>query len=260
MSAPITVEQVAIRLNNFPHDTYLYLGGFMRSVAWAAGTLVLLEILTNFNKYRLRLLPWVASMLATVVTVSTWGRGVLLTNSRASLGDMFFPILMGIAEFCLFAVLSPQRILGDQDDTDNGAKLWHYWFFAQAIHALLAAFLVLNRIYHTDPVNDFDKTLQPLATEYMEWMRGDVIGASIGTVMFTGLGVLTVYLMRRSQKSPDRRRLFNAICAGLVLIPIFIYSMVIYQANQQRQRTDEYVFSHLPPPPVVDTSKGKSQP
>jgi hypothetical protein len=222
MSAPITVEQVAIRLNNFPHDNYLYLGGFMRSVAWAAGTLVLLEILTNFRDYKLRLLPWIASMLATVVTVTTWGRGVLLTNSRASLGDIFFPILMGIAEFCLFAILSPRRIVDQDDDADNGVQLWHYWFFAQAAHALLAVLLVLNRIYHTDPINDFDKTLQPLATKYMEWMRGDVIGASIGTVLFTGLGFLTIYLMRRAKKSPDSRRLFNAICAGLILIPIFI--------------------------------------
>jgi hypothetical protein len=249
MSSPITVQEVAVRLGTFPHDNYLYIGGIMRSVAWAAGTIVLLKILLNFKKYGLRLLPWIASLLATVVTVTTWGRGVLLTNSRASLGDVFLPILMGITEFCLFAILFPRQDLDDReddaDDGDNKVKPWHFWFFAQATHALLAVLLVLNRIYNTDPVSDFDKTLQPLATEYMQWMRGDVIGASIGTVVFTLLGLLTIYFVRRSQKFPERRRRYRVIGAGLVLFPIFIYSMVIYQADKQRQRTDEFVFSHL---------------
>lgn len=109
MSSTLTVDDIANRLTNFPHDRYLYIGGFMRSVAWAAGTIVLLRILRSDKKYWPRLLPWVGSFLATMVTLMTWGRGILLTNSSANVWDSVFPTLMGIVEFCLFAVLAPPQ-------------------------------------------------------------------------------------------------------------------------------------------------------
>src|SRR6266487_3856601 len=99
MSSTLTVEQLQIRLSQFPHDQYLYIGGFMRSVALAAGTLVLMEILLQFRRYGVRLLPWTVAFGAILVTLTTWGRGVLLTNSRANVFDAILPILMGITEF-----------------------------------------------------------------------------------------------------------------------------------------------------------------
>src|SRR5713101_4187506 len=98
MSSQLQLSDLASRLNNFPHDRYLYIGGFMRSVAWAAGTIVLLHILRNFPKYFPRLLPWALSFVATMLTLTTWGRGILLTNSRANKWDSFFPMFMGITE------------------------------------------------------------------------------------------------------------------------------------------------------------------
>jgi hypothetical protein len=117
MSSEITAHDIAVRLANFPHDRYLYVGGVMRSVAWAAGTVVLLQILRR--RYWPRLLPWLVAFLSTMITLMTWGRGILFTNSRANEWDSVTTTLMGIAEFCLFAVLMPD----ESSDSSMGSIL-----------------------------------------------------------------------------------------------------------------------------------------
>jgi hypothetical protein len=250
MSAPITVSRIVERLFSFPHDRYLYIGGFMRSVVWAAATIVLLEILVNYNKQKLRLLPWIVSLMATMVTLMTWGRGVLLTNSKADVWDSVLPTLMGITEFCLFAVLAP-RLFGvvspqvnneQKARSDSQIEPWHYrWFFVLAIHAGLAFFLVLNRRCLTDQVNDFTPELQDLASKYMGWLKGDLIGAGISCLAFIGFGLITRHLMRLGQKFPDRK-VYVRIFVILTILPILAYSKVIYDAEDQRQQTEEAVF------------------
>jgi len=243
MSTPLTPEAVAARLLSYPHDTYLYVGSFMRSVALAAGALVLLEILSH-KRYWWRLLPWVACLLATIITLMTWGRGVLLTNSKSNIWDAILPLLMGISEFCLFAILSPKEywhpatpVRAMQEDDELGS--WRYWLFVHAIHALLAVGLVANRLAQTDPVLDFDGRLRPLALEYVGWMKEDLRGAAFGTVIFSLLGLLTLYLAKREKRAHKKR--YVRIVAALSLVPIIIYSMVTYQAGKQRDRTDEFV-------------------
>ena len=223
----------------------------MRSVVWAAATIVLLAILVNYNKYKLRLLPWIASLLATMVTLMTWGRGVLLTNSKADVWDSVLPTLMGITEFCLFAILAPQLfgVIAPQEDntkqksqSDGEIEPLRYWFFVLALHAGLAVLLVLNRIYLTDKVNDFAPELQELASEYMGWMKMDVIGAGVSCIFFIGFGIWTRYLMRQHSKFPDRKR-YMRIFVVLTIIPILGYAKVIWDAESQRQQTDKVVFS-----------------
>jgi hypothetical protein len=253
MSTPMPIELVRDRLLNFPQDRYLYIGGFMRSVVWAAATIVLLEIIVNFRKHRLRLLPWVASLMATMVTLMTWGRGVLLTNSRANLWDSVLPTLMGITEFCLFAILAP-RLFGVLDPskgngTQGGSqndKLepWHYWFFALAAHAGLASLLVWNRMHLTDVANDFDQRLQPLALKYMGWMWMDRTGAAASCVGFTIFGLVTLLLMRKRREHSERK-IYSWVFAILVLISTGIYTKVILDAEDQRNQTDEFVSSVL---------------
>jgi hypothetical protein len=228
MSSQLTVDQVASRLSNFPLDRYLYIGGFMRGVAWAAGTVVLLRILRNPSNYLPRLLPWIVSFLATMVTLMTWGRGVLFTNSRADVRDSVIPTLMGITEFCLFAILLPRQDTATYESETNNSpttnwlrehfKLcrsyletksrsihlqflfdkyagknfhaWHLWFFVLGIHAFLAVLLVSNRLANTDLTNDFDPKLCSLAPQYMQWMHDDKFGAIIGTGMSIASGIL----------------------------------------------------------------------
>jgi hypothetical protein len=223
----------------------------MRSVVWAAATIVLLEILANYSKRKLRLLPWLASLMATMVTLMTWGRGVLLTNSKADVWDSILPTLMGITEFCLFAVLAP-RLFGIQSpqgnsdeqkgDSDSEIESFpYYWFFVLALHAGLAVLLVLNRIYLTDKVNDFAPELRGLASEYVGWMWQDVIGAGVSCIFFIIFGLVTRRLMREPQSSPKRKR-YVRILVVLTLLPTLAYMKVIYDAEQQRQRTDKEVF------------------
>jgi hypothetical protein len=260
MSLPLTVDQVVQRLNNFPHDNYLYIGGFMRSVALAAGTFVLLEILLNFRRYWPRLLPWLASLLAVLVTLMTWGRGILLTNSKANIWDAVLPLLMGITEFVLFAILAPQKRYDSEPVEYKPIQPWNYWFFAHAIHGLLAFFLVWNRISNTDVVRDFQPELRPLGAEYLQWIKLDRIGAFKGFAMFTVLGILTLLLARRVQARPPKRLhyLWCGIFCLLPLVPLGIYCKVVYDAEKQRERTDQVVFelkeSSLAPGAVDDSS------
>src|SRR5205085_3617881 len=249
MSAPITVNQIAERLFSFPQDRYLYIGGFMRSVVWAAATIVLLHILANYNKQKLRLLPWIASLMATMVTLMTWGRGVLLTNSKADVWDSILPTLMGITEFCLFAILALRLfgILPPQGNEQKGhseseiERLPYYWFFVLALHAGLAVLLVLNRIYLTDKANDFTPELQDLASKYVGWMWKDVIGAGASCVFLIIFGLVTRRFMRERQRFPKRKR-YVRIFVVLTLLPTLAYMKVNYDAEQQRQYTDKEVF------------------
>jgi hypothetical protein len=179
------------------------------------------------------------------------GEGVLLTNSKADIWDSVLPTLMGITEFCLFAILAP-RIFGVLKPQENNDKQkvqseseiepWHYWFFVLALHADLAVLLVLNRIYLTDKVNDFAPELQDLASQYIGWMKMDVIGAGGSCVAFIIFGLWTRRLMRKRQKHQDRK-IYSRIFVVLTLLPIIVYGKVILDAESQRQQTDKAVFS-----------------
>jgi hypothetical protein len=242
MPIPINVDEVASRLQAFPHDTYLYVGSFMRSVALAAGAFVLLEIVAC-KKYWWRLLPWSAAMMATTVTLTTWGRGVLFTNSRANIGDSILPLLMGVVEVCLFAILSPSEYWKRSDPPTIAFGSWRYFPFIHATHALLAVGLIINRLSQTSP-EDFSPMLQPLGIDYVTWMKNDLRGAVAGVVVFSLLGVLALYLAKLHAKFQGRRR-YGVEVAALAIIPMIIYLGVVYQSDKQRQRADTFVSDTL---------------
>jgi hypothetical protein len=233
-------DDIAIRLKNFPHDQYLYVGGFMRSIALFAGTVVLLEILVSWRRYRWLLLPWLATFLACLITMTTWGRGVLLANSPANLWDTVLPMLMGIVEVCMFAILSPRVLLQHKPVDDSIGALpaqsfthWAYWFLFSTAHSLLAVFLVLNRISLTHPTSDFGVDLQPLAEQYMGWMWNDVRGASFGTV----LSLVSAFVLLRRPKS------LLGWSIGLTVIPVVVFTLVSVQADHQRKITNDFIFA-----------------
>lgn len=268
MSSQLTVEQLASRLNNFPYDRYLYIGGFMRSVAWAAGTIVLLQLIRQPEKYLPRLLPWLVSFLATMVTLMTWGRGVLFTNSRASLGDSIIPTLMGILEFCLFAVLAPDGTFGiigsnKHEKPKWREKLphfhaWYLWFFLLAIHTGLAVLLVRNRIANTKIYEDYDPKLCSIAKQYMQWMVADRDGAGEATIASLVLGIVMIGIIkwwlaltekrRKSGIHTKARKRINALLVVLSLLYVGLFAMPVYKlygvitvAEQQRQIADDEI-------------------
>jgi hypothetical protein len=244
MQHALTLEELATRLKNYPHDQYLYIGGFMRAIALAAGTIVLLHLVVNSRKDWPLLLPWCGSLLATTVTLMTWGRGILLTNSQATIWDTLLPLGMGILEFCLFAVLSPTQCIipgyNHEDYSVGNLKRWNYWFCFSAIHAALAIALVHNRIVNTHIDQDFAAPLRPLAGEYVQWMKADMMGATKGTVMLLVSGIAVLLLRRRF------RRFAYAVAAVSTSIISIIYISVICDAERQRARTDEVAFSVSP--------------
>ncbi len=255
MSSQLTVDELAARLNSFPYDRFLYIGSFMRSVAWAAGTVVLLEIVRHRTDYLPRLLPWLVSFLATMVTLMTWGRGVLFTNSRANLGDSIFPTLMGILEFCLFAILAPPGIFGGGGTsvgfnaaTRFGRFLgnlhaWHFWFFVLAAHTALAVLLVKNRIDQTDIANDFDPKLSTLANSYMNWMKADKSGAWTATKASLFFGVLMIFTIHifKSYEKGWIHVISAIVYPALFVLPILNLGRVIIDAERQRQEADYQV-------------------
>jgi hypothetical protein len=236
----LTPDEIAARLKSFPHDQYLYVGGFMRSIALAAGTIVLLEIFGNWRKYRWLLFPWIATLLACLVTITTWGRGVLLANSPANILDAVLPMLIGIVEVCMFTILSPRILLQRESDTTSDGVLpprsfrhWAYWFVFSAMHAFLAVFLVWNRMSLTHVDLDFSADLRSLGLEYVGWMKGDVIGASVGTV----LSAVSACILLRKKKNTLRWSV------ALTLIPIVVFVCVSVQADHQRSRTNDVIFA-----------------
>jgi hypothetical protein len=76
----------------------------------------------------------------------------------------------------------------------------------------------------------------------MQWMYNDIIGAAAGFVMFSVFGIVILFLVRRSQEFPTHK-CYMSIIAILILVPILIYSKVIYDTEKQRERTDDVVFS-----------------
>lgn len=220
---------VAKRLNNYLLDNYLYIGSFMKSVVFAMSTYVLFQIVIQIDNNWPRLLPWLVSLLATLVTHMTWGRGILLTNSRGNVWDSVFPLLMGIAEFGLFFILSP---------VEKQPNLWQWWFFVLAIHAFLAVGLVHNRIGNTQS-EDFSDDLQDLAREYQTWMFEGRKGALIATVLAAFLGWFTVSALPCLVDG-----IWYAISYWILTVPfIIIFLSVIRNADRQRQRMDQLVFS-----------------
>jgi hypothetical protein len=241
----------------------LYIGGFMRSVAWAAGAIVLVHILRNPERYLPRLFPWALSFIATMITLTTWGRGVLFTNSRANVWDSVYPTLMGIVEFCLFAILAPPEVFGGKSrdkpkDNDPwwqklyaNTHAWHFWFFGLAVHAGLAVKLVNNRMENTNTEIDYVPKLHSLACQYMEWMRADKIGAATGVKVSIGFGILLVVVIRLFKwiYNKESKSAWNYVVLGLlglVYVGIFVvpasqFIPVIKEAERQRQVADEQV-------------------
>ena len=83
MSEPLTVVEVLARLKNYPHDNYLYLGSILKGVALYFAAVVGMELL--YTRKFWRMIPWFAGFAAINVSYMKWGRGILLTNSRAKI-------------------------------------------------------------------------------------------------------------------------------------------------------------------------------
>lgn len=224
MARQLTREDVATRLKNYQRDGYLYIGGFMKSVTFAAGTIVLIEILSHETEIWLRLPLWIVSLMATLLSYLTWGRGTLLINSRGNLQDAVLPLFMGITEFLLFALLSFGSIANE--------TAWRWWFAALAADFFIGALITWNREKITHLTEDFAPDIRNLGKEMAQWVQNDRRGAVKGLILAGPVACIAPFV-------PDPWQWVYP--ASSVFFAIF-FGRAIKAANRQRERIEEIIF------------------
>ncbi len=212
------------RLKNYPHDNYLYLGSILKGVAVYFAALVGLDILWKRKFWMI--VPWIAAFAAINVSYMKWGRGILLTNSRANLFDTLFPLGMGLVEFSLFALLAIELFLPVH--TDQQRPPWfRWWFLALSMHGFLAVALVLNRLYYMNIETEFEQPLAAVASKLKSWMWADV-----GDAAAVGIGSLIVWVALSKKWFQEKGALIAAAIAAVVLF------CVALQADSERRSID----------------------
>jgi len=247
---PLEKREIADRLHAFPRDIYTFIGGINKGIALALATVAFLPLISDLlgavdepagTQSHYRLGPWFASMSALIVAQVTWNRGVIFTNARASLLDTVLPLVMGLFEVALFAVLidGPSRIVPPD--------FWHNWFYVMAGHSLTACALVLNRIRNTDLEHDFDRSLRGLAREYCNWTRQDAIGSGVsgGIALAVGLTFSRLVWQAPMSERPWAEPIF---CGLAVLIALALWVKPIRDADRQRRYAEYFVSSTDAPP------------
>lgn len=235
MPSVLDIETVRQRLIALPRDDYLQVGGLMRGVTLAAATVVLLETLSpthSASRWPL-LFAWATSFVIVILTYTAWARGTLLANSRGNVGDILWPLLVGVAEFSLFAVLSPKIV-----DPD----IWGAWLLVLSCHALFAAALVQNRICCTHVASDFSADLQELADRYLFWLRRDRFACLVaGCAAFVGW--LFFSQVVHPCVSGDVYMKFYGVVVGVLG---FVFARVVCQHNAHRREIDAFAFRLVP--------------
>jgi len=247
MPQPLDRNEVQQRLHNFPRDTYLFIGAINKGIALTLASVAILPMLFNLGEYGYRLGPWLGSMMALLVAHVTWSRGVVLTNARTNLLDTILPLVMGLFEIALFAVLidDPNKVVPD--------TAWHQWFLVSGCHGICASFLVWNRMRNTVIDRDFDKPrskedptkfqppphdLQPLGVRYMEWMRLDRMGAAWHGGVSLGVWALMAAFVLRA---PERHGWGIPLYSGLAAFGGLVLLKPILDADRQRRFIETYV-------------------
>jgi hypothetical protein len=185
MPLELNAKEVAHRLQGYSRENYLLLANVIKGVVLGTATLSAIHIMADLGNNWQKITPFICSTAAAITSYVTWTRGVLLTNSRSNTRDSVIPLLMGGVEISLFAVL--------QNDGPF-IKPWHFWFSILGLHALLAVWLVKNRLKNTSP-EDFAPDLRDFAkAEYEEWMKKDIVAAGKGFVMSSVFFGITCFL------------------------------------------------------------------
>lgn len=229
MPLPLNEKHIAERLHNYTYNNYLHIGSIIKGVTLGAATFVGLSIFSDINTNWPRVPLWIASFIAMTVSYMTWGRGVLLSNSRSNLWDSIFPLKMGMFEIALFGILQPK---------DESPQLWQHWFLLLSLHSLLAVFLITNRIKKTIIKEDFKPSLQDkLATECVMWMKADWIGAlSVSIASIIIWFILNWFVFNKMDWFyPEIIQTILAITiSGFLCVPIV-------NADKQRYRIEELI-------------------
>ena len=229
MPRPLTKTDVVERLHVHPLESYALIANVAKGIALGVGSLVLIQILSHLGEEWLRLLPWTASMAGVLISYTKWTRGTILSNARANVWDSCFPLMMGVAEFVLFAIL----IVGDERVPSS---VWLNWPVCVAAHSLIATAVVSNRLTVSDPT-DFAPELRELGTEYRRWLRADRAQAGA-----SGLFALLLWSVGRYWILPSCGvAVWTMVVGGFAALCFIAAWKPILDANAQLKRIDEFV-------------------
>jgi hypothetical protein len=168
----LRAEDVRDRLRGHLYLLYMNYAFFIKGAILAFAGVAIFQIFATenvINKLERETL-WGVSFAYSLVTISAFSRGAILTNWHANIFDTILPISLGICEVLLYFILTPTP-------GDSG-KLWTSWYVVFAAYALLAAALVFNRRQQAR-LKEFEQTAEmvKLAKRYRRWLLGDLLGA-----------------------------------------------------------------------------------
>jgi hypothetical protein len=235
MPRPVTADNVSARMHDYASGNYLFVGNVIKGIALTTAAALLLDIIAELPSSWIILLPWITSMTAALVTHMTWSRGMILTNSRANLLDVVFPILAGMFEFLLFAIFIPNNGLAILALQRSQSNLWLNWFGCLAAQMFLGGLIAHNRLQQSKENVDF-QGLDDLAKKYRLWMKNDRLGAlTLSTCALLAWTVTRYVLCRYGLARAGKIQAAASVLFTIVLV------IVLIGADSQRQEIDDYV-------------------
>lgn len=226
---PLTADDVRARLKEHIYVLYLNYSFFIKGavIAVAGLTLFLIWVPDTVAFRYERLAMWFASVGFSMVTIATWTRGAPLANARASFFDMVIPVAMGICEVLFFTIIAPPQAL---HPTDHANLFWTNWYGVFAFHGMLAVILVANRLYAADS-SEFvhDQVLNPIWQQYRDWLRFDIGGASVVTVL--GAGMFYACQKLPYLKTQDAVVWHTGVGVAVFLMSLFVIAKAAYDYN-----------------------------
>jgi hypothetical protein len=222
---PVSTNDIVERLHVFPMESYALISNVVKGIALGAGGYVFLEICSQFPAEWMRLVLWMASLAAAIISYLKWSRGAVLANARTNALDSILPLMMGISEFVLFAMLGSGK-----SDT-----LWLNWSAFLALHSWFATGIIHNRLQLIDTKQDFEDCLAPLVVEYLGWLRTD--GSH---TLWLGCAGFVLWFIERAFLLPNHVLACAYVQTGFAFAFLAFSWKPIVDANWQRDRIDRF--------------------
>jgi len=200
IATPLSANELRQRLSSHMYTLYMNYSFLIKGGVFTLAALTLFHLASEpatVSSWVLFIF-WCATLGFSIVAISTWSRGSLLTNARANMGDVILPLGMAVPEYVMFIVLDPTFTSSSHLSWALPCP-WSIWYLAFSAHALFAVGLTFNRIRQTKVKRDYSIELQTLADEYLKWIKKDCASAAV--VSFSSLVLFLSTITETSQWS-----------------------------------------------------------
>ncbi|MER7839749.1 hypothetical protein ABTY98_28650 [Streptomyces sp. NPDC096040] len=178
MATPVTRIQLEERLHTHLTNHYMQLHGTLVSIALGAAAFAASSLATatpgQADSRGILWVMWVGGLLAiAVVYAGTVTGAFTLPAGIPSLWDLVFPLLISLAQFMVFGVLT--RTVAPFTNPD---KIVQWWFFGMAGVGGFAAIAIM-RARHLVKGSSYETDLGRAISYYKERLKSDAMGASL---------------------------------------------------------------------------------